>query len=132
MWKTSGLWKILLLLFPWLILMICFILQNSLINQVYNIMHFLYSQACLIRENDKNGNFRHFPQLDRLEGYKNVRDNIVRNKAIFEILWIFTFLRYLRLGPRNCKIREGSYLWVLRSLCLIPMSLVKNAVFTIF
>ena len=95
-------------------------------------MHFLYSQACLIRENDKNGNFRHFPQLDRLEGYKNVRDNIVRNKAIFEILWIFTFLRYLRLGPRNCKIREGSYLWVLRSLCLIPMSLVKNAVFTIF
>ena len=132
LWKISGLWKMWLLLLPWLILVICFMLQNSLINKVYNLCTFYTSQACLIRENDKNGNFRHFPQLDRLEGYKNVRDNIVRNKAIFEILWIFTFLRYLRLGPRNCKIREGSYLWVLRSLCLIPMSLVKNAVFTIF
>ena len=31
--------------------------MKSLINQVYNIMHFLYPQACLIRENAKNGNF---------------------------------------------------------------------------
>ena len=31
--------------------------MKSLINQVYNYMHFLYSQACLIRENAKNGNF---------------------------------------------------------------------------
>ena len=56
--------------------------MKSLINQVYNYMHFLYSQACLIRENVKNGNFCHFPQLDWLEGYKNVRENIVGNTVI--------------------------------------------------
>ena len=56
--------------------------DKMLTNLVYYIEHFLYHQARLIRENDKNGNFRHFPQLDRLEGYKNVRENIVRNKAI--------------------------------------------------
>ena len=77
--------------------------MKTVINQVHYIKHFLYSQACLIRENDKNGNFRHFPQLDRLEGYKNVRENIVRNKAFSHILWIFGSLRLLRLGPRNCK-----------------------------
>ena len=87
LWKTSGLWK-----------------TNRLwkitgINQVHYIKHFLYSQACLIRENVKNGNFCHFPQLDWLEVYKNVRDNIVRNKAFSEILWIFGSLRLLRLGP---------------------------------
>ena len=82
------------------------------LNKAYYIKHFLYSQACLIRENDKNGNFRHFPQLDRLEGYKNVRENIVRNKAIYEILWILWFISQTRLGPRNHKICEGSYLWV--------------------
>ena len=48
---------IVIFLLPWLIVMICFMLLNSLINKVYYFCTFYTSQALLIRENAKNGNF---------------------------------------------------------------------------
>ncbi len=82
-------------------MMICFMLLNLLINKVYYFCTFYTSQARLIRENAKNGNFYHFPQLDRLEGYKNVLGIIVLNKAYYIKHFLYSQARLIRENAKN-------------------------------